>query len=536
MASRTVTDSSMRGAEAIEGQGDEQRSRMAAQAVELARLGAWIVPISGHLKRPKLKGWPTLRLKPDRLHSYLSNGSTGFGVLLGVPPCNLLDVDLDSAKAVFAAALYPGPATERIKGRPGNPASHYLFQATDQMPLTTAFKDPRTDKMLVEILSTGRQAIMPPSLVRQDDGQIEVCWHKCGQFGQAQAADVRWWAAEVATIALLCTYWPARGRHQVRMALSGVLARAGWPERKVIAFVQTIIRIAQPGDREAYQKVITDARAAFVKLQHQKPVTGLPRLADVVGDDVAGAIETWLDLGQNRSGAVSAMSDSSIQLDWPDPKPIRAELRPVASFDPDALLPDALRPWVMDEADRMPCAPDFVAAAAMVALGAIIGARCAIKPKGRDDWLVVPNLWGGLVGLPSAKKSPAISAALKPLDWLIAQAIEAHRTELEAFEAGKTAFEARKEALEHRIKAAAKAKGGKAENLESIIRELNEYKRSAPSNPILRRYKTNDSTSEKLGELLRENTFGLLVLRDELVGLLVSWEREGREGERALFP
>ena len=40
---------------------------------------------------------------------------------------------------------------------------------------------------------------------------------------------------------------------------------------------------------------------------------------------------------------------------------------------------------------------------------------------------------------------------------------------------------------------------------------------------------------EKLGELLRENPAGLLVLRDELVGLIATWEREGREGERAFF-
>jgi hypothetical protein len=51
----------------------------------------------------------------------------------------------------------------------------------------------------------------------------------------------------------------------------------------------------------------------------------------------------------------------------------------------------------------------------------------------------------------------------------------------------------------------------------------------------LRRYKTNDSTVEKLGELLRENPAGLLILRDELVGLIANWEREGREGDRAFF-
>ena len=58
---------------------------------------------------------------------------------------------------------------------------------------------------------------------------------------------------------------------------------------------------------------------------------------------------------------------------WPAPKPIVAELRPVPAFAAETLLPDALRGWVRDEAERMPCPPDFVAATAVVALGSIIG-------------------------------------------------------------------------------------------------------------------------------------------------------------------
>ena len=222
-------------------------------------------------------------------------------------------------------------------------------------------------------------------------------------------------------------------------------------------------------------------------------------------------------------------------LEWPEPRSIEATLRPVALFDPRTLLPEVLRVWVMDEADRMSCSPDFVAAAVIVALGSIIGAHCAIKPKGKDDWLVVPNLWGGIVGLPGAKKSPAINAALRPMDRLIARAIEEHKNGMGAFEAKKTVFEARKEAIESRIKNAAKARDAKGEDLESIALELSEHHRSASCGPILRRYKTNDSTIEKLGELLRENPTGMLVVRDEIVGLLASWEREGREGDRAFF-
>jgi len=230
----------------------------------------------------------------------------------------------------------------------------------------------------------------------------------------------------------------------------------------------------------------------------------------------------------------AAHVDSSASPDgWPEPKPIIAELKPVPAFDADTLLPGALRAWVMDEAERMPCPPEFIAAAALVALGSIIGARCAIKPKARDSWLIVPNLWGGIVGDPSAKKSPAWGAALKPLDRLIAKALEEHRAALADYETAKVVFDAHKDAIEARIKEAAKkpSKGDPA----AIARELRSHGEQAPEAPVLRRYKTNDSTVEKLGELLRENPAGLLVLRDELVGLIATWEREGREGERAFF-
>jgi hypothetical protein len=181
----------------------------------------------------------------------------------------------------------------------------------------------------------------------------------------------------------------------------------------------------------------------------------------------------------------------------------------------------------------MPCPPEFIGAAALVALGSIIGARCAIKPKARDSWLIVPNLWGGIVGDPSAKKSPAWGAALKPLDRLIAKALEEHRAALADYQTAKVVFDAQKDAIEGRIKEAAKkpSKGDPA----AIARELRTHGEQAPEAPVLRRYKTNDSTVEKLGELLRENPAGLLVLRDELVGLIATWEREGREGERAFF-
>ena len=50
-----------------------------------------------------------------------------------------------------------------------------------------------------------------------------------------------------------------------------------------------------------------------------------------------------------------------------------------------------------------------------------------------------------------------------------------------------------------------------------------------------RRYVVNDSTVEKLGELLNENPNGVLLFRDELSGWLRTMDREGHENDRAFF-
>jgi hypothetical protein len=56
-----------------------------------------------------------------------------------------------------------------------------------------------------------------------------------------------------------------------------------------------------------------------------------------------------------------------------------------------------------------------------------------------------------------------------------------------------------------------------------------------PEEPVARRFRANDATVEKLGDILSKSSDGVLVWRDELTGLLASWEREGHEGDRAFY-
>lgn len=215
---------------------------------------------------------------------------------------------------------------------------------------------------------------------------------------------------------------------------------------------------------------------------------------------------------------------------WLPPLPIPETLRPVEPFN-CALLPDALRPWIADIAERMQCPPDFPAVGAMVALSSVIGRKACIRPKRQDDWRVIPNLWGVIVGRPSAMKSPALSEVMKPLDRLEASASEVHAEQMRDFKINHRMAEISAKVAEKDIK---KAIGqGHEETARYLLEQLQDDE--GLQEPPLRRYRVNDSTMEALGETLMDNPTGLLVYRDELAGLLKAMDKEGQEGARTFY-
>ena len=123
----------------------------------------------------------------------------------------------------------------------------------------------------------------------------------------------------------------------------------------------------------------------------------------------------------NLGRDIEERASEALNNTWSDPQPIPNDLLPVESFDLE-MLPASIRLWVADIAERMQCPLDFVAVGSMVALAAVIGRKAGIRPKRKDDWLVIPNLWGMVVGRPATMKSPAFSEVLKPINRLVATA------------------------------------------------------------------------------------------------------------------
>lgn len=199
---------------------------------------------------------------------------------------------------------------------------------------------------------------------------------------------------------------------------------------------------------------------------------------------------------------------------YSEPQPLRAfkePLRPVVPMTP-GLLPPAYEPWLTDVAERMQCPLDYVTVGSLIVTASVIGTGCGIRPKAYDSWTVIPNLWGGVIGAPGSLKSPALKEVIQPLETLAHEALETYQSQHRAFQMERDLYNAAKETVKKNVM---KSTQGEA-TLETFKERMNGL--SEPEAPCCKRYLTNDTTVEKMHELLSQNPRGLLLFRDELVG------------------
>lgn len=209
-----------------------------------------------------------------------------------------------------------------------------------------------------------------------------------------------------------------------------------------------------------------------------------------------------------------------------EPKPLPSGLKPVPAFDYD-LLPDSLRAWIQDIAERMQCPPDYLAVAAVVGMGTLIGCKVGIRPKAEDNWTERANLWGLVIGRPGVMKSPSVQATLAPLKRLENQRGEDYKLHYADYQRDAQEATMRKAAGE------SQARTRLSRNIDADISELLAVEQ--PVEPTRHRFMTNNGTLEAIGEVLRQNQNGILIFRDELVSLLKNLDKEDQAATRGFY-
>ncbi|HEY8415736.1 MAG TPA: DUF3987 domain-containing protein [Thermaerobacter sp.] len=165
------------------------------------------------------------------------------------------------------------------------------------------------------------------------------------------------------------------------------------------------------------------------------------------------------------------------------------------------VLPPELEAWARDVAAAMAVPTDYVLAAILgTAAGALGGTfRLEVEP----GWVEAPRLWIALVGSPGSGKSPVLERVVGPL-W------DAHAEAMGKYEEQRRQYE---QAMAERTKRGQ----GEAD---------------PPLPPQRQPLIVTDTTREALVDVLRDYPQGVLVVADELAGLIRDWTRYRDDGGR----
>lgn len=194
-------------------------------------------------------------------------------------------------------------------------------------------------------------------------------------------------------------------------------------------------------------------------------------------------------------------------LDVSDPLDLFANGQAHAfGFNP-ADYPPAVAAYAADLSRRMGCDPLIPAWTMLVASAGLLPDRFKLQVKAYDvTWLESPRLWVALVGDPSSKKSPPMSAVLS--------AVERHQSRM---------------ARDHEAAMARWAEACAAAKKD---------KRAEPPAPHMPRLLANDATTEALALVLHTTPSGMLVVHDELsafFGSMDAYRSNGLSKDRSFY-
>jgi len=228
----------------------------------------------------------------------------------------------------------------------------------------------------------------------------------------------------------------------------------------------------------------------------------------------AGDLASTADLVARHQAQMADIVHATTGKIWAEPAELLTA-EAVPSF-PIAFLPRFLADFALDQATRMQCPLDFIAVPALIVAATLIGRDCRMAPKALDPWAERPCLWGGVIADVGSKKTAGFNAVLAPIWRMQAEFHESHRAEIKSYQAKLSIAKTINKQWERDCASALK-------NGEEPPERPGGADAGAP--PTARQLIANDTTQERLAELMQQNPRGIALFRDELSGWFASFNQ-----------
>lgn len=236
---------------------------------------------------------------------------------------------------------------------------------------------------------------------------------------------------------------------------------------------RTVGEVLRLLDKPSARKVLKGLVTPLLEAPQEPPQT--PYSEEEPEDEPAPSREPWVQPMGSHEGVVA----------WPEPLDLFRET-PLPRLRAE-YLPDALQAVITEQAMAVGADPAIVTIAALVACASCIHDGIKLQPKRHDKfWTESARLWGAVVGDPSVRKSPAAGRVTSHL-WAIDREIHA-----------KSAVQ-----------------------FADWNRQIKDHKKSKseaepPPKPKDLRLMVQDTTIEKVSDLLADNERGMVAIHREL--------------------
>ena len=184
-------------------------------------------------------------------------------------------------------------------------------------------------------------------------------------------------------------------------------------------------------------------------------------------------------------------------------------LQHVPDFQPFPvdILPAVIRDYVVSVARSIGCDTSFVVLPVLTVCAGVIGNTRRLRVK--RSWFVPPIIWSAVIGDSGTQKSPPLRTVFKPLKQRQQNQIERHAADMVEFKNEQSDYKRELKAFE---------KSGEG----TRPRE--------PERPVCERCLVSDTTIEGLVPILQENSRGIVLQRDELVGWIGGFDKYSKGG------
>lgn len=215
------------------------------------------------------------------------------GIMLGEASGDVCDLDFDCREArelapvIFGnlpsfgrVSAMGGHMVVRMNGHPGKIIKYHLRdkdRAKERLNLQAGTDD---KCVILEVRCGSGHTVFPPSIHPSEEA---ITWHGAwpNEFPTVEWDWVDVNARLLAFLSVIARAWNQQGiRHDASLALAGVLVRQGLDNERITELVRAVAHV---GGDEEWQERTGDAAAARAGIEADAPITGLPRLCELLG-------------------------------------------------------------------------------------------------------------------------------------------------------------------------------------------------------------------------------------------------------------